>query len=115
MSLPKGLGGMAAPQPDQAQQQQEKEEVRRTMLAQILSEGARERLARISIVKSDKARGVEDMIIRMAQSGQIRGKVTEQQLIDMLGQISEQHTTKPKITYNRRRMDDSDSDIDFGL
>jgi programmed cell death protein 5 len=84
------------------------------MLAQILKR-ARELLARISIVKSDKARGVEYMIIRMAQSGQIRGKVTEQQLIDMLGPISEQHTAKPKITYNRRRMDDSDSDFDFGL
>lgn len=42
---------------------------------------ARERLARISIVKSEKARAVEDMLIRMVQSGQIRGKVTESILV----------------------------------
>lgn len=45
-------------------------------MAQILSPEARERLARIRIVKEEKARGVEEMLIRMAQSGQIRGKVS---------------------------------------
>ena len=43
------------------------------------------------------------MIIRMvlaiyeAQSGQIRGKVSESQLIDMLGQISESKSAQSKI------------------
>ena len=59
------------------------------MLAQILSPEARERLARIRIVKEDKARGVEEMLIRMAQTGQIRGKVSESALIDILGQVNE--------------------------
>lgn len=59
------------------------------MLAQILSPEARERLARIRIVKEDKARGVEEMLIRMAQTGQIRGKVSEAALIDILGQVNE--------------------------
>ncbi len=49
--------------------------MRRAMLAQILSAEARERLARIRIVKEEKANGIEEMLIRMAQSGQIRGKV----------------------------------------
>ncbi len=59
------------------------------MLAQILSPEARERLARIRIVKEDKARGVEEMLIRMAQTGQIRGKVSESSLIEILGQVNE--------------------------
>jgi programmed cell death protein 5 len=50
------------------------------------------------------------MLIKMAQSGQLRAKINEQQLINML-QTDED---KPKITFSRRRMDDSD-DEDFGL
>jgi programmed cell death protein 5 len=50
----------------------------------------------------------------MAQSGQIRGKVGEPQLIDILDQISEAKPVQSKITFNRRRMDDSD-DEDWGL
>ncbi|KAJ3290328.1 hypothetical protein HK104_006847 [Borealophlyctis nickersoniae] len=91
------------------------EEMRRGMLIQILDNEARERLARIKIVKEDKARAVEDMLIRMAQTGQLRGKVSEPQLIDMLEQLSEQHQKETKIKYNRRRFDDSDEDDDFGL
>ncbi|KAJ7959264.1 DNA-binding protein [Quillaja saponaria] len=44
-------------------------------LSQLLSSEARERLARIALVKPEKARGVEDVIIRAAQMGQIAEKV----------------------------------------
>jgi programmed cell death protein 5 len=47
-----------------------------SLLSQILNPQARERLSRIRIVKQDKAMRIEEIIIRMAQSGQIRGKVT---------------------------------------
>ena len=45
------------------------------------------------MVKADKARAVEDLLIRMAQTGQLRGKVSESQLIEILEQINQQ---KPK-------------------
>jgi hypothetical protein len=38
-------------------------------------------VARIKIVKEQKANAVEEMIVKMAQSGQIREKVSEKQLI----------------------------------
>ncbi|KAI9206414.1 PDCD5-related protein [Polychytrium aggregatum] len=98
-----------------AEKAQQMEEMRRTLLVQILDNGARERLSRISIVKADKARAVEDMLIRMAQSGQLRGKVDENQLIEMLGQIAEQSESRTKITYNRRRVGSDDDDDDFDL
>jgi DNA-binding TFAR19-related protein (PDSD5 family) len=44
------------------------------------------------MVKADKARAVEDMLLRMAQSNQLRSKVTEKQLIDLLGQINQQES-----------------------
>jgi hypothetical protein len=56
---------------------------------------------RISIVKPDRARAVEELIIRMARSGQIRGKVTEQQLIELLEGIKESEVTEPKIVVRR--------------
>ncbi|RUS13194.1 PDCD5-related protein [Endogone sp. FLAS-F59071] len=118
------------------------EEMRRTMLVQILDNSARERrivssflyslflslssitisnlfplrspfpVARIQMVKAEKARAVEDLLIRMAQGGQLRQKITETQLIDLLGQINEQEkgAKETKIVYNRRRFDDDEDD-----
>lgn len=50
-------------------------------------------VGRIQMVKADKARAVEDLLIRMAQSNQLRSKVTEKQLIDLLGQINQQDSS----------------------
>ena len=72
-------------------------------------------MSRIKLVKPEKARAVEDMILRAAQSGQLGGKVIvryhmvltvtvppikqvdEPNLISLLGQLS-QNTAQPKIT-----------------
>ncbi|KAJ7562857.1 hypothetical protein O6H91_03G086800 [Diphasiastrum complanatum] len=59
----------------QEEQKREAEERRQMMLAQIVSSQARERLARIALVKPEKARGVEDVILRSAQYGQITEKI----------------------------------------
>ena len=60
-------------------------------------------VARINMVKADKARAVEDLLIRLAQSNQLRNKVSEQQLIDLLGQINQQEPsasqTKIVVSY----------------
>ncbi|KAL7343729.1 double-stranded DNA-binding domain-containing protein [Rhodotorula toruloides] len=63
------------------------DEMRRTMMSQILSPEARERLSRIALVKPERAKSIEQLLMRMAQSGQIRGKVSEDQLIDVLDQV----------------------------
>ena len=109
-------------------------------------------VARIALVKPDKARGVENMILQAAQRGNISEKarvppgcalacaspmraramcdrrepkgghlrtslilaqasaaqVSEQQLVDMLGRISESAAGKTKITMHRRRAFDDD-------
>jgi programmed cell death protein 5 len=72
-------------------------------------------VGRIQMVKADKARAVEDLLIRMAQSNQLRSKVTEKQLIDLLGQINQQDSTssQTRIVYNRRQYDDSDEEYDL--
>lgn len=46
-------------------------------------------MSRIGLVKPQKARQITDLLIRMAQSGQIRGQVTEDQLIGLLDQVDQ--------------------------
>lgn len=108
-----GGGGAGAPQnleQQQAQEEQQREaaERRTMMLARVLSSEARERLARIALVKPDKAKGVEDVILRSAQYGQITEKVSEERLIQLLEQINEQTQKNTKVVIQRRRnvMDD---------
>ncbi|KCV67738.1 hypothetical protein H696_05847 [Fonticula alba] len=86
------------------------EDARLEMIHQILTPDARERLNRIAVVRPDKARGVEDLLVKMAQSGRLGGRVSEQQLVGMLEQISEQtgSTRETKIKFSRRGDDDDD-------
>jgi len=104
-------GGGQQFNPQEAQQREvakkEQEERRQSILIAILTSDARERLSRVALVKPDKARSVEDMIIRAAQTGQLGGKVDEQRLISLLEQISEKEK-KTKITIKRRTVDDDD-------
>ncbi|KAJ3361474.1 hypothetical protein GGF31_002224 [Allomyces arbusculus] len=111
--LPSGFsmppGGAGRSNGEDEEKKAAAEEMRKTMLMSVLDNDARERLARIAIVKPQNARAVEDMILRMAQTGQLRGKVDEDQLIDLLGNISESKQST-KIVYNRRKALDSDDD-----
>lgn len=106
----RGGAGGAAPGPMSPEEQEEQEaakqaaeEQRRAMLVAVMMPEARERLARIALVKPDKARSVETMILSAAQRGAITEKVTEERLRSMLEQISEQASKASKITIQRRR------------
>ncbi|KAJ2754243.1 hypothetical protein GGH94_002089 [Coemansia aciculifera] len=89
------------------------EEQRQTMLTQILTPDAMLRLRQMSIVKQDKVRGVEDMLIRMARMNQIRERVTEERLKEMLMQINAEHDKETQIVYSRKGYDDSDDDVEY--
>ena len=52
------------------------------------------------------------MLIRMAQQGQIQSKLNEDGVKDILNQIARQQSKGPKVTYNRRKVFDSDEDDD---
>ncbi|KAJ8522660.1 hypothetical protein ONZ45_g792 [Pleurotus djamor] len=108
------MTGQPPSEEDQAKRVQE-EEMRRNVLSTILEPDARERLSRIALVSAERSRQIEAIILRMAQSGQIRGRVTEAQLIDLLEQMEEaqgKSTAKQsKIVYQRRKDFDDDFDI----
>jgi programmed cell death protein 5 len=65
-------------------------------------------VSRIALVKPDLARNVSDRIIALAQSGQIRSKVEEDQLIQWLEQI--QGTQKQTVVKIQRKSYDDDDD-----
>ncbi len=93
------------------------EEQRRLMLKQLLSDPAAERVANIRLVKPEKARQVEMLVINAARAGRLRGKVSDDQLKDLLSQVSEQTERRTKVTISRRRSnfdeDDDDDDDDW--
>ncbi|KAJ7947263.1 DNA-binding protein [Quillaja saponaria] len=100
-----GMGNQQNSEQQKVQEdtKREAEERRQLMLSQILSSEARERLARIALVKPEKARGVEDVILRAAQMGQVAEKVSEEKLISLLEQINNQTSRQTKVTIQRRR------------
>lgn len=90
------------------------EQMKRDLLATVLDSSARERLARISLVRPALSGQIEQILLRMAQTGQLRGRVTEQQLIGLLEQAEESQAKNApkKVVYQRRKeLDDDDFDL----
>lgn len=64
---------------------------------------------RVSLVKPEKAKQVEDSILQRAQRGMVREKVSEDVVIQMLQAGSESVQSKaPSVTFRRRALDDDD-------
>ena len=64
-------------------------EARTSILNQILEPAAADRLGRIRMVKESRATDVENRLIVLARSGQLKAKVTEDQLKEMLASLTE--------------------------
>lgn len=77
----------------QAQQQEAQaqfEAQKKQILAQIMTNEARNRLANLRLTKPDLVNNIELQLIQSAQSGSLRGKVTDDQLKVLLRQIAGQ-------------------------
>ncbi|KAL7716738.1 Double-stranded DNA-binding domain containing protein [Entamoeba marina] len=94
------MSNQQAQQQYKQQQMREQEERRQQLLTSVLEADAKERLASISLVKPEKARQVEDMIMLMCG------------LISLIDQINE-NKTETKVTIVHKKDDDFDDlDID---
>ncbi|XP_072024867.1 programmed cell death protein 5-like [Amphiura filiformis] len=103
---------------DEQQQKQEEsrarqEEMKNSILVQVLDQAARARLNSIALVKPEKAKMVENMLCQMATQGQLPGKIGEEQLKSLLEQVSMQTAKKTTVKFDRRRMNLDDSDDDY--
>ncbi|KAM0195091.1 hypothetical protein ACHAPI_006638 [Fusarium lateritium] len=107
-----GGGGGSGQQEQQQRQQQQQDDARQHILQQILHPEAADRLGRIRLVKEERAADIENRLITLAQSGQLRQKVTEAQLKELLNAMSESKEEE-KIVVNRRKAWDDDDDLDL--
>ncbi|XP_014285966.1 programmed cell death protein 5 [Halyomorpha halys] len=101
--------------PEKAEEEKKRmEDMRNGMLSRILDQNARARLNTIMVAKPDKGRMLENMLIQMAQRGQIMGRMNEDDLKGILEQVNKQFQTKTTVKFDRRRaaLDDSDEDLD---
>jgi len=94
----------------------QEEQMKRDLLSTVLESDARERLSRIALVNPQLSNQIEGVLLRMAQSGQLRGRVTEAQLIGLLDQADaaqgKSTTKKSTVVFQRRKgLDDDDWDI----
>ncbi|THH09989.1 hypothetical protein EW145_g1632 [Phellinidium pouzarii] len=102
--------------PDAEAKRANEEQMRRDLLATVLDSDARQRLARIALVSPTRSTQIESILLRMAQSGQLRNRVGEKQLIELLEQAEDAQSksgTKGTITFQRRRELEDDNDFDF--
>ena len=90
----------------QAQQQAAQEEKakqfemqKQSVLRQILTPEARDRLANIKLANPQMAEGVELQLLQLAQSGRLQGVIDDAMLRNILAQIAPQ---KREITIQRR-------------
>lgn len=106
------LQNKASRELEQKQKNEEILEKRRIILKSLLTPEANERLSRIRIVKEEKARQIEDIILMNSQRGLIRNKLEDEQLISIIEQVSEIVQKKePKIQIKRKKQFDDDDDF----
>ncbi|KPJ07149.1 Programmed cell death protein 5 [Papilio machaon] len=108
-------GGTGDPNHGKAQEEKMRamEDAKHSILAQVLSQDARARLNTIKLSKPEKGTMVENMICRMAQMGQVGGKISENELIELLQSVNQQMPkTTSTVKFDRRRAA-LDSDDDF--
>lgn len=84
-----------------AQQEQAKrfEMQKQSVLRQILTPEARDRIANIRLANPQMADSVEMQLIQLAQSGRLRGMIDDAMLRNILAQMAPQHR---EITIERR-------------
>ncbi|VEU19736.1 DEKNAAC100861 [Brettanomyces naardenensis] len=98
-----GQGGGSADGPD-GQGNSKANDPAQSMVEQILEAEAKERLSRVRLVKPERAKAVEGYLLRMYQSGAIRRKVNEEQIVDILEQVAsdERKHNNTTIVFDRR-------------
>lgn len=67
----------------------------------------------IKLSKPEKGAAVEDMLCKMARAGQIRVKLSEKELIDILESLNQQMPKSTRTVKFDRRRAALDSDDDF--
>ncbi|XP_015178719.1 PREDICTED: programmed cell death protein 5 [Polistes dominula] len=95
------------------EKRQQMEDMRNSILTQVLDQAARGRLNTLCLGKPEKGKMVEEMILNMAQRGQLSNKLGEKELISLLESINQQTQRRTVVKFDRRRaaLDSDDDDL----
>jgi programmed cell death protein 5 len=74
---------------EEVERQKEVERIKKIVLSRILTKDASERLARLKLVKPDLANQLELYLVQLYQAGQIKNVINDDQIKNILSQISE--------------------------
>ncbi|MGC9009075.1 MAG: DNA-binding protein [Sulfolobales archaeon] len=80
----------------------QEEAIKRELLRRILTPEARERLANLRLVKPELVEALENQLIALAQSGRLKIPVTDEELKEILYQISERTRRDIRITIKEK-------------
>jgi programmed cell death protein 5 len=72
---------------DQEDQKKQHEEQKKAILRSIMTTEARSRLSRIKMARPETAEQIENQLIMIAQSGQLKNKINDEQLRMLLSKI----------------------------
>jgi programmed cell death protein 5 len=87
LELQKRLAEQQKEEEERARQEMELEAQLNAIMKQILTPEARERLARVKLVRPELARQVELILVQLYQAGQITERITDEKLKKILAQI----------------------------
>jgi len=86
----------------EAEARRREEMQRESILRQILTSDARERLARIKLARPEFGAFIENQLISLALSGRLRGVINDAQLKEILKQYLRQFSREGKIEIRRK-------------
>jgi len=99
-----GAGGGAEKQREQMEQRKaQMEDMKNSILSQVLDQEARGRLNTLMIAKPEKGKQVEAMLCQMAQTGQLASKLGEKDLKELLERFNAGSASNTKVKFDRRR------------
>lgn len=110
---PPGMSGQGDPNQQKAAEERKKEvdDMKNSILSQILDQDARTRLNTLMLGKPEKGRMVESMLVQMARSGQLRSKLGEEELISLLERVGSQKSATVKFDRRRAALDSDEDDL----
>ena len=108
------MDGQAEAQQKAQQEKQAQEEKRAQMLETMFSSEAKERLNRVRLVKPEKVRQVEDLVLQMAAQHRLGGPIQDAQLCDLLARASEGGQGEVKIAHRGKKDEDAWDDDEEG-
>ncbi|XP_045110318.1 uncharacterized protein D2005.3-like [Portunus trituberculatus] len=104
------LQGMQQQHQKQEEMQQQQQQAINGLLNQVLDQQARARLNTISVAKPERGRQLESVILQMATTGQLAGKLTEADLVALVERVNAQTQKTTSVKFDRRRAAFDDED-----